>query len=145
MQAVPVLSSLYPSFIYFLSFTFPGAPYWIFFHFLPCHFYLVVIEQQQRQQVKPSHVAYLNSMFSEPEISIQIHAKLSSYMHEKDKKFILKASTNLDAYFKFRNKAVQPRYVRCFDNWHQFAFIVTSERSERSWFIHLLCINCINL
>ena len=35
------------------SFTFPDAPYHIFFLFLPwhpCHFYHVVIEQQQQQQ-----------------------------------------------------------------------------------------------
>ena len=38
------------SHISFLSFTFPGAPYWIFLLFIPwlsCHFYLIVIEQQQ--------------------------------------------------------------------------------------------------
>ena len=49
---VPVLSSLDPYHISFSSFTFPGAPYWIFLLFipwLPCHFYLVVIEQQQKQ------------------------------------------------------------------------------------------------
>ena len=50
LQAVPVLSSLYPSLISFSSFTFPGAPYRIFLLFLPwlpCQFYLVVIEQHQ--------------------------------------------------------------------------------------------------
>ena len=49
IQAVPVLSSLYPSLISFSYFTFPGVPYRIFLLFLPwlpCHFYLVVIEQQ---------------------------------------------------------------------------------------------------
>jgi len=38
------------SYIFFSSFTFPGARYWICLLFLPrlpCHFYLVVIEQQQ--------------------------------------------------------------------------------------------------
>ena len=47
---VHVLSSLNPSLISFSSFTFPGAPYQIcllFLAWLPCHFYLVVIEQQQ--------------------------------------------------------------------------------------------------
>ena len=51
IQGVPVLSSLYPSHISFSYFTFPGAPYRIFLLFLPwipCHFYLVVIEQQQQ-------------------------------------------------------------------------------------------------
>ena len=70
LQAVPLLSSLYPSLISFSSFTFPGAPYRIvtsvffpgflaifaiekqqhpigflvlFFPWLPCHFYFVVI------------------------------------------------------------------------------------------------------
>ena len=50
LQAVPVLSSLYPSLISFASLTFPGAPYKIlllFIPWLPCHFYPVVIEQQQ--------------------------------------------------------------------------------------------------
>ena len=39
------------SYIFFSSFTFPGTPYRIFLLFLPwffCHFYLVVIEQQQQ-------------------------------------------------------------------------------------------------
>ena len=47
IQADPVLSSL----ISFSSLTFPGAPYRIFLLFLawlPCHFYLDVIEQQQQ-------------------------------------------------------------------------------------------------
>ena len=51
IQAVPVLSFLYPSLISFSSTTFPGTPYRIFLRFLPwlpCHFYLVVIEQKQR-------------------------------------------------------------------------------------------------
>ena len=42
----PVISSTYPSLISFSSFTFPGIPYRIFLRWLPCHFYLVVIEQQ---------------------------------------------------------------------------------------------------
>ena len=40
------------SYIYFSSFTFPGTPYrisFLFFCWLPCHFYLAVIEQQQQQ------------------------------------------------------------------------------------------------
>ena len=50
IQAVPVLSSLYPFRISFSSLTFTCAPYRIFLLFLPClpcHFYLAVIEQQQ--------------------------------------------------------------------------------------------------
>ena len=50
LQADPVLSSLYLYFISFSSFTFPDVPYRIFFLYLPrlpCHFYIVVIEQQQ--------------------------------------------------------------------------------------------------
>ena len=46
IQAVSVLSSLYPSLIFFSSFTFAGAPYRIFLLFLiwlPCHFYLIAI------------------------------------------------------------------------------------------------------
>ena len=40
------------SYISFSSFTFPGAPYRIFllfFPWLPCHFYLLIIKQQQQQ------------------------------------------------------------------------------------------------
>ena len=51
IQAVPVLSSLYPFRISFSSLTFTCAPYRIFLLFLPClpcHFYLAVIEQQQQ-------------------------------------------------------------------------------------------------
>ena len=50
LQAVLVLSSLYASLISFSSFTFPGASYQIFLLFLPwlpCHFYLIVIEQNE--------------------------------------------------------------------------------------------------
>ena len=49
IQAVSVLSFLYPSSISFRSFIFLGAPYWIFLLFLPwlpCQFHLVVIKQQ---------------------------------------------------------------------------------------------------
>ena len=49
LQAVPVLSSLYSSLISFSSFTFPSAPYRIFFLFLPllpCHFILLSSQQQ---------------------------------------------------------------------------------------------------
>ena len=41
------------SYISFSSFTFRGSPYWIFLLYLlrlPCHFYPVVIEQQQHKQ-----------------------------------------------------------------------------------------------
>ena len=51
IQVVPVLSSLYPYLISFSSFTFLGTPYRIFPLFLlclACHFYFVVIEQQQQ-------------------------------------------------------------------------------------------------
>ena len=55
LQAVPVLSSLYPSRNSFSSFTFPGAPYRIFLPFLPwlpCHFYLVVITTTNRAAMR---------------------------------------------------------------------------------------------
>ena len=50
-KTVSVLSSLDPSFL-FSFFTFPSAPYQIFIlflHWLPCHFYFIVIEQKQQQ------------------------------------------------------------------------------------------------
>ena len=49
IQAIPILSPLYPSLISFSSFTFPGAPYRIFLPFLlwlPCYFYLIVVTEQ---------------------------------------------------------------------------------------------------
>ena len=49
------LSSLYPSLISFSSFTLPGAPYRIFllfFPWLPCHFYPVVITATNNNWVK---------------------------------------------------------------------------------------------
>ena len=47
--SLPVLSSLYPFLLISFSSFFPGAPYRIshpYLPWLPCHFYLVVIEQQ---------------------------------------------------------------------------------------------------
>jgi len=62
IQAVSVLYSLCFSVISFSSFTFPGALYRIFLLFLPwlpCHFYFVVIEQQQRHLYEYFYLCYL--------------------------------------------------------------------------------------
>ena len=57
------------SYISFSSFTFPGAPYRIFIPHLPrfpCHFYLVIEQQQQYKHTQLSRICSLQKYISIP-------------------------------------------------------------------------------
>ena len=63
MQAVPVLASLYPSLISFLSFNFPSSFYRIFFLFLPwlpCYFLFCCHHNSNNQYPCQYHFIFLH-------------------------------------------------------------------------------------
>ena len=107
------------SYISFSSFTFPGAPYWIFILFLPwlpSNFYLVVIEHTNMFHRKTcKYLAWKSSLQEQGWESLgRVTLRVSSSHDETDKLSSLPSSVTNDLFLMVTTRIVQWERLRQF-------------------------------